>query len=111
MIDLMLRLYQKANEKNWKPWELQDELRKICNRVVAVGDDLSFVIKFDYPITLSLDELIKMKGKKAEIYPYKNAVRFDKGYIAFDGKFLRISRELDKEKLIKILKLLNLPED
>lgn len=104
--ELIKKLYRKAKEKDWKPWELQDELRKLCENVVAVGDDLSFVLKFDGKIVVDLDELVKLNGRKTKIYPYKNAVRFDKGYIAFDGRFLRISRDLDEKRLTKILNLI-----
>ena len=108
LIEVILELRRVANKKDWKPWDLQDELREICKDVVAVGDDLSFVLKLDKPISLDVERLVKMGGNVARIYPYRNAVRFDRGYIAFDGKFLRISRELDREKLIAILELLNL---
>ena len=109
MKELIKKLYNKAREKDWKPWELQDELKKLCKNIVAVGDDLSFVLKFDQEIVLNLDEIVKLKGTK--IYPYKNAVRFEKGYVAFDGKFLRISKDLDEKRLTKILDLIfNQPE-
>lgn len=38
----------------------------------------------------------KLKGRKTRIYPYRNAVRFE-GYVAFDGKFLKISKDLDEK--------------
>jgi len=79
MKELIKKLYNKAREKDWKPWELQDELKKLCENIVAVGDDLSFVLKFDQEIVLNLDEIVKLKGTKTKIYPYKNAVRFEKG--------------------------------
>jgi len=110
-LSLIEALYKKAQEKDWKPWDLQSELKKICENVVAVGDDLSFVLKFEKPISVDLEKIMELGGKKVKIYPYKNAVRFDAGYIAFDGKFLRISRDLEKEKLTKILNFITLPED
>ncbi|RLI77034.1 hypothetical protein DRP05_11395 [Archaeoglobales archaeon] len=106
MKELIVRLYEKAREKDWKPWELQDELRKLCSNVVAVGDDLSFVLKFEKDVAIDLNELIKLNGRKTKIYPYKNAVRFDRGYVAFDGKFLRISKDIDEKRLAKILDLI-----
>lgn len=109
--ELIKKLYEKAREKEWKPWNLQDELRKLCSNVVAVGDDLSFVLKFEENIAIDLEELVKLNGRKTKIYPYRNAVRFDRGYVAFDGKFLRISRDLDEKRLTKILDLIfNQPE-
>ncbi|MEM4156309.1 MAG: hypothetical protein QXQ38_06255 [Archaeoglobaceae archaeon] len=45
-------------------------------------------------------------GRKCIIRPFKNAYRFERGFIAFSGKFLRISRDLEREKLEKILDLL-----
>ncbi|MDI9609800.1 MAG: hypothetical protein QFX36_00545 [Archaeoglobales archaeon] len=51
-------------------------------------------------------DLELLGGRKCIIRPFKNAYRFERGFIAFSGKFLRISRDLEREKLEKILDLL-----
>ncbi len=104
MKDVILKLYKTAKTKNWKPWELQSELRKIYEGVVAVGDDLSFTIKLEKDL-----RNVSLNGKKCKIYPFKNAYRFDKGYIAFEGRFLRVSRDIDEKLLEKIIDTI-LPE-
>lgn len=101
---MILRLYEIANSKSWKPWELQSVLRKEFEGVVAVGDDLSFTLKLDFKIPSK--DLEKIGGQKCKIYPFKNAYRFENGFIAFDGNFIRISRNLKREKLEEILNLL-----
>jgi hypothetical protein len=108
MKQTILKLYEKANERDWKPWELQSEMRKIYENVVAVGDDLSFTVKLDKelkPITLE-----QFGASKVKLHPFKTAWRFERGFIAFEGKFLRISREIDKKLLGGILEVI-LPED
>ncbi len=86
---------------------MQTELKKICDKVIAVGDDLSFTIKLDKDIE---KDLCKIGGRKCKIYPFKKAYRFDRGYVALDGKFIRISINLDEKLLLKILDFI-LPED
>ncbi len=103
MKSVILELYRVARSKEWKPWELQDELRKIYEGVVAVGDDLSFTIKIDGLRSANLEVL---GARKCRIHPFKNAYRFEKGFIAFEDRFLRISRDLDEEVLLKILDLI-----
>ncbi len=107
MRDVVLSLYRIARSRNWKPWELQTELRKVYEGVIAVGDDLSFTLKLDREVSGDLEVL---GGMKTRIYPYKKAYRFEKGYVAFEGKFLRVSREIDEKLLVKILETI-LPED
>ncbi len=106
MKDTILELYRKAKSKDWTPWELQTELKKICDKVIAVGDDLSFTLKLDEVIEKDLTEI---GGRKCKIYPFRNAYRFDRGYVALDGKFIRISINLDEKLLSKILDFI-LPE-
>lgn len=108
MRQTILKLYEKANERDWKPWELQSEMRKIYENVVAVGDDLSFTVKLDKDLKpVSLE---KFGASKVKLHPFKTAWRFERGFIAFEGKFLRISREIDKKLLEEILSVI-LPED
>ncbi|MCS7121679.1 MAG: hypothetical protein NZ895_03645 [Archaeoglobaceae archaeon] len=83
---------------------MQSELRREFEKVVAVGDDLSFTLMLDQEIDQKFEE-IKKFGKECKIYPFKKAVRFEKGFIAVEGKFIRISREIDRELLEKILKI------
>ena len=104
MKDVILKLYKTAKTKNWKPWELQSELRKIYDGVIAVGDDLSFTIKLEKDL-----RNVDLNGERCKIYPFKNAYRFNKGYIAFEGRFLRVSRDIDEKLLEKILDAI-LPE-
>lgn len=99
-----MKLYELANSKEWKPWELQSALRREFEGVIAVGDDLSFTIKLDFEIPN--EDLNKIGGKSCSIYPFKNAYRFESGFIAFSGKFLRISRKIDKAILEKTLEAL-----
>ncbi len=108
MKELILKLYEKANEKDWRPWELQTEMRKIYENVIAVGDDLSFTLKLEKDIKpLNLEQF---GGDKVKLHPFKTAWRFERGFIAFEGKFLRISREIDKKLLSRILDVI-LPGD
>ncbi len=108
MKQIILELYEKANEKDWKPWDLQTELKKIYDGVIAVGDDLSFTVKLDKDVkAVSLEQF---GASKAKLHPFKTAWRFKRGFIAFEGKFLRISREIDKKLLSEILEFI-LPED
>jgi|GEM_PF-705642 hypothetical protein len=99
----LIELYRVARKKEWKPWELQTELRSINENVVSVGDDLSFTVKLDSEIEFKEEIFEDLGGRKARIYPFKTVYRFDKGFVAVDGKFIRISREVDENKLIKIL--------
>ncbi|MDK2796005.1 MAG: hypothetical protein PWQ22_772 [Archaeoglobaceae archaeon] len=99
-----MKLYEIANSKEWKPWELQSALRKEFEGVVAVGDDLSFTLKLQFEIPN--EDLNRIGGKSCRIHPFKNAYRFENGFIAYNGKFLRISRNLDKTLLEKILEIL-----
>ncbi len=79
-------------------------MRREFDGVVAVGDDLSFTLKLDFDLPNA--DLSEIGGKFCRIYPFKIAYRFDKGFVAFSGKFLRISREISREKLEKILEYL-----
>ena len=98
----LLKLLKIAKEFKGTPAELQDELKKIDDRVVSVGDDLSFVVKLDRDI--DLDEIArKFGGREWKLYPFEKAYRFEKGYIAVSGRFLRISREIDEKILEEIL--------
>jgi len=105
--DLLLELYDTANSKEWRPWELQSRLREIYENVIAVGDDLSFTVKLGKELRKA--ELKSFGGRKCKMHPFKTAWRFSKGFVAFEGKFLRISRELDKKLLSEILDAI-LPE-
>ena len=106
--ETLLDLYDVANSKDWKPWELQSRLREICKNVIAVGDDLSFTVKLDKDLRFA--DLNNFGGRKCKIHPFKTAWRFSRGFVAFEGKFLRVSREVDKNLLEEILNAI-LPED
>ncbi|MCS7144706.1 MAG: hypothetical protein NZ879_06770 [Archaeoglobaceae archaeon] len=101
---MIIKLYEIAKSKEWKPWELQSVLKKEFEGVVAVGDDLSFTLKLNFEIPSV--ELEEFGGQKCKIYPFKNAYRFGKGFVAFNGNFLRISRNLSGEDLDRILDFL-----
>jgi hypothetical protein len=104
-IEEILGLYRLAKSRKWKPWELQTRMKELCENVVAVGDDLSFTLKLSTCVRdVNLDF-----GRKCSIHPFRNAYRFDRGFIAFEKNFIRISREIDEELLVKLLKLI-LPE-
>lgn len=104
----IIDLYETANSRKWKPWELQSRLKDIYSNVIAVGDDLSFTIKLEEELKdVNLGEI---GAQKCKIHPFKNAYRFDRGFVAFEGRFLRVSAELDKKLLLKVLELI-LPED
>ncbi len=107
MKDVILRIYDTARMQEWKPWDLQTELRKIYEDVIAVGDDLSFTVKLKEE--LRRVDLEKFGGKRVKIHPFKEAYRFERGFIAYEGKFLRVSREIDKKLLSEILDVI-LPE-
>lgn len=79
-------------------------MKKEFEGVVAVGDDLSFTLKLDFEIPSA--DLAEIGGKKCEIRPFKNAFRFESGFIAFGGRFLRISPKLKREELDKAISLL-----
>ncbi len=101
----LLKLFKTAKEFKGTPAELQDKLKKIDDRVVSVGDDLSFVVKLDREI--NIDEIIeRFGGKKWKLYPFKKAYRFERGYIAVNGRFLRISRDIDQEILTALQEIL-----
>ncbi|AGK61585.1 hypothetical protein Asulf_01609 [Archaeoglobus sulfaticallidus PM70-1] len=102
-IQKILKLHRIANERDWKPWILQSELKKVCEEVISVGDDLSFTLRFDKKLVVDEKLLTKMGAKKTRLYPFRNAYRFERGFIAVEGKFVRISRNLDAEKLKWIL--------
>jgi len=104
MKELILKLHELANEREWKPWELQTEMRNIYEGVVSVGDDLLFTVKL--PSELRNVDLKSYGGKKVKMHPFKEAWRFDKGFVAFEGKFLRVSREIDKKLLEEIIQLI-----
>jgi len=104
----ILRLHEAATKSELRPWELQSVLKEISSSVIAVGDDFSFTVRLDREVEVEEEKLAALNGRKARIYPFKNAYRFPRGYIAFEGKFLRVSRELDKELLEKILDALNI---
>ena len=108
MKQTILKLYEKANERDWKPWDLQTELRKIYDKVIAVGDDLSFTVKLEKDVRPT--NLEPFGASKVKLHPFKTAWRFNRGFIAFEGKFMRISREIDKKLLTEILEVI-LPED
>ncbi|NOY12030.1 MAG: hypothetical protein GXO67_08150 [Archaeoglobi archaeon] len=103
----LLKLYRMAREFDGSPAELQSLLREECEDVVSVGDDLSFVVRFPEEVRLSEDTLAEIGGRKRKLYPFRNAWFFERGYIAWDGRFLRISREIDESVLKKILASLN----
>ncbi|MCS7119183.1 MAG: hypothetical protein RMH75_04165 [Archaeoglobaceae archaeon] len=84
---------------------MQSELQKIEN-VIAVGDDLSFTLRLESEIPVEKFEELKRLGKQCKIYPFKKAIRFEKGFLALDGKFLRISRDLDRKVLEEALEIL-----
>lgn len=101
----LLKLFKTAKEFKGTPAELQDKLKKIDDRVVSVGDDLSFVVKLDREI--NIDEIIeRFGGKKWKLYPFKKAYRFERGYIAVNGRFLRISRDIDQKILTALQEIL-----
>jgi len=101
----LLKLFKTAKEFKGTPAELQDKLKKIDDRVVSVGDDLSFVVKLDREIDVE-DIARKFGGREWKLYPFKKAYRFERGYIAVNGRFLRISREIDEKILTAIQEIL-----
>ncbi|WP_457590372.1 hypothetical protein [Geoglobus sp.] len=103
----ILELYRIAKSFSGSPAELQSVLKELCEDVVSVGDDLSFVVRFGNSITVDESLLEELGGRRRKLYPFRNAWFFEKGYIAWDGRFLRISRELEEEVLKKILASLN----
>ncbi|RLI82523.1 hypothetical protein DRP07_05065 [Archaeoglobales archaeon] len=109
-VEKIIELFRLAKSKDWKPWELQSELRKLCENVVSVGDDLSFTIKFERDLEVDETAIMKLKTRKTKIYPFKTAYRFNKGYIAVDDRFLRVSREIDEDKLPYILSCIKIKE-
>ncbi len=102
----ILAAFRFAKNTEDKPWILQDKLREIFDSVVAVGDDLSFTIKLEKTVKIDEEKILSLGAKKTKIYPFKNAYRFEKGFVAVEGRFLRISRELDEDVLLKVLEAL-----
>ena len=102
MKEIVLKLYEVARSRKWRPWELQDELKKIYPGVVAVGDDLSFTVKLP---SVRVDErrILELGGRPCRIHPFRKAYRFDRGFIAFQSGFLRVSRDIDKSLLEVVL--------
>ena len=100
----ILKLLEISRTKEWKPWELQTELKRIDKNVISVGDDLSFTIKLDREIVVDEWGLKKLGGKRTKIYPFKRAFRFNKGFIAVEGRFIRVSKEFNPKELIEILR-------
>ena len=100
----ILKLLEISKSKEWKPWELQTELKRIEENVIAVGDDLSFTIKLDREIVVDEEGLKRLGGRRTKIYPFKRAFRFNKGFIAVEGRFIRVSKEFDPKELIEILR-------
>ena len=103
----ILEAFKIAKNSTDRPWELQDKLRKILPSVVSVGDDLSFTVKLNKEVEVNEDKILSLGAKRTRIYPFKNAYRFEKGYVAIEGKFIRISREIDEGLLRKILEALS----
>lgn len=104
----ILRLYRIARNFSGTPAELQSILRNECENVVSVGDDLSFVVRLLSDVSVDEDILKSLGGRKKKMYPFRNAWVFERGYIAWDGRFLRISRDIDEDALKKILASLNI---
>lgn len=107
----LIELLKIAKVFKGNPAELQDLLKKKCEKVISVGDDLSFVIKLDEDIVIEEKELKALGGRKRKIYPFKFAYQFERGYIAWSGRFIRISREIDEKLLEKILSSLDSSKD
>ncbi len=103
---MLMELYKIAREFKGSPAEMQTLLKKIDNRVVSVGDDLSFVLRFDREIKIDEDVIKALGGKSWKLYPFRRAYKFNRGYIAIDGRFLRISRDVDEKVIAKIQEIL-----
>lgn len=101
-----MELLEIANSRTWKPWELQSALRERCENVISVGDDLSFTVKLEFEIPQQSIEKLKKLGKECKIYPFRNAFRFKRGFVAVNGRFIRLSKDLDWETLREILDIL-----
>lgn len=95
-----------AKSRSWKPWELQSALREKCESVVSVGDDLSFTLRLEHEVEEWRIEKLKGIGRECKIYPFKKAFRFDHGFVAVNGKFVRLSKDIDKEVLDLVLDIL-----
>ncbi len=67
---------------------------------------MSFTIKLDFEIPEHRIQKLKEIGKECKIYPFKRAFRFKSGFVAVDGKFLRLSKDLDEETLKVVLEIL-----
>jgi|Deesub1362A_J573_1020465.scaffolds.fasta_scaffold00110_9 hypothetical protein len=106
ILEEILEMLRVARVREWRPWELQDELKKISKSttVVAVGDDLSFTLKTENELGIE-SRLNEIGGKITRIYPFKLAYRFDRGFIAIEKNFIRIGREIDEELLKRIFKI------
>ncbi|AIY90091.1 hypothetical protein [Geoglobus acetivorans] len=103
----LLELLRMAKSFDGSPAELQSELRRLSENVVSVGDDLSFVVRFENELNIHEGLMNEFGGRKKRLYPFRNAWFFDKGYIAWDGRFMRVSRDIDEKILEKILASLN----
>ena len=103
----ILEAFRIAKNSKDKPWELQNKLRRVLPAVVAVGDDLSFTVKLDREISVDEEKILAIGAKKTKIYPFRNAYRFERGFVAIEGKFIRISREIDEEILKRVLEALS----
>ncbi|MBE8539083.1 hypothetical protein [Geoglobus acetivorans] len=103
----LLKLLRTAKSFEDSPAELQSELKALCENVISVGDDLSFVVRFENELNINESLVGEFGGRKKKLYPFRNAWFFDKGYIAWDGRFLRVSRDIDEKILEKILASLN----
>ncbi len=104
----LTELYRIARNFKGSPAELQTLLRQKSRNVVSVGDDLSFVVRLDGTVSIDENILEEMDGKWKRLYPFRNCYVFERGYIAWDGRFLRVSREIDEKILEKILSSLNI---
>ncbi|TDA28546.1 MAG: hypothetical protein DSO00_05660 [Archaeoglobi archaeon] len=69
-----------------------------------MGDDLSFTLKLDFEIPDA--DLSKIGFRKCEIRPFKSAYRIGKGFLAFEGNFLRVSPKLEREELLRAISFL-----
>ncbi len=101
-----MKLYRIAKEFKGNAAELQSLLKEIDDRIVSVGDDLSFVLRFDKEIKIDERVVKELGGKNWKLYPFRKAYKFERGYIAIDGRFLRISRDVDEEVVAKIEEIL-----
>ncbi len=104
----VIELYRIARNFSGSPAELQSLLKEKCQNVISVGDDLSFVVKLNNEIEIDETLIERLNAKRKRMYPFKNCIVVEKGYVAWDGRFLRISRDIDEKILEKILTSLNI---